>query len=103
MEINFILIFFIVGVIADITWWRINYSKYEKGLEAHEHYHIGLEIAIIASLLNIEMLVGLSFAFIIAEWFQDHPFAINSKHFKKSTAIGILLFVGLVIVSIIGN
>lgn len=114
--------------VIDILWWNIDFKKAEKGFEAHEHYHVGLELLIggvFLSLIN-EMLVyfmlGAGFAFIMAEWRQTveiretkdgkeekkdvvpgHPFAYGSTHFAKSTAIGIALtgfLVGLVVVKI---
>lgn len=81
--------FFFLGAVIDIIWWNINYSKYEKGFEFHEHYHIGLEIAILAFLFNMPYLLGLTIAFLIAEWFQDHPFAIKSNHLKESSIVGV--------------
>ena len=89
-----------IGLVMDTIWWRINYSKYEKGLEAHEHYHIGLELGIIGIILHQEIFTGLMVAFVLAEWSQDHPFALKSGHFKESTIIGIILFTILIISSL---
>ena len=108
---------FLVYVI-DILWWNIDFKKAEKGLEAHEHYHLGIELLIVAlvvsyiSELPSYFLIGCGFAFIMAEWRQTveirktvdgeeirqkvvpgHPFAYGSVHFKQSTAIGIGLTV----------
>ena len=116
---------FLVFVI-DILWWNIDFKKAEKGMEAHEHYHLGLELLIaglIVSMFNdlpSYFLVGAGFAFIMAEWRQTveikktvngeivkqkvipgHPFAYGSNHFKQSTAIGIGLTVLLSIILVL--
>lgn len=86
----FILLFFL-GLVIDKAWYHIDYDKYEKGLEVHEHYHIGLEIGIIAVIFNYYDLLGLTLAFILAEWSQTNYFAYQSNHFKQSSIIGISL------------
>jgi hypothetical protein len=91
---------FILGLILDVLWWKIDYSKYEKGLEVHEHYHIGLELGIIGVLLNQEIFIGLMMSFILAEWSQKNQFALGSNHFKGSTLIGIILSVSLCLIVI---
>jgi hypothetical protein len=89
----------LVGLIMDVVWWKINYQKYEKGLEWHEHYHVGIEIAIVAAVINSYFLGGIAFAFILAEYLQEHKFAIKSGHFKESTIFGIVLFIILILVT----
>lgn len=103
---------FILGAFVvmwlDIFWWHIDFKKLEKGLEWHEHYHVGLELLILASFIAIfnefaaSVLFGASFLFLAAEWRQaievhgdkvkaGHPFAYGSKHFTASTIVGITL------------
>jgi len=98
----------------DIFWWKIDYKKAEKGLEWHEHYHVGLELIIIGIFTSIyhdafsSFLYGAGFLFMAAEWRQaieikgkkvipGHPFAYESSHFKSSTVIGIVLTAFLII------
>ena len=127
------IVLLILGAFAvfviDILWWNIDFEKAEKGLEAHEHYHVGLELLIGGLLLSFinEMLVyimlGAGFAFIMAEWRQTveirktkdgkeekknvvpgHPFAYGSLHFKQSNTIGIVLvgfLVGLIVIKLV--
>jgi len=113
------LVFFIVGAFAsyiiDVWWWSIDYRKAERGLEFHEHYHVGLELLILSLILYHFTLsalafipVGAGFGFITAEWRQvvevagrkvqpGHPFAYGSKHFRQSTVFGFLLLVILAV------
>ena len=109
---------FIIGAFAamwvDTFWWHIDYKKAEKGFEWHEHYHIGLELSIVAIFANIydstlaAFLFGVGFLFMVAEWRQaievvgkkvipGHPFAYGSVHFKSSTIIGIVLTIMAII------
>ena len=101
-------------MIIDILWWtNTNFKKAEKGMEAHEHYHIGIEMAILGVALEYfsidfsSFLYGGGLMFIVAEWLQrfeiiskkvvpGHPFAYGSTHFKSSTAIGIILVIVLI-------
>lgn len=107
MILEIFAIGFILGLLIDVAWWNINYKKYEKGLEIHEHYHIGLEIGILGVILGAfipifsSIAMGLMLAFILAEWSQDHKFALKSGHFKQSSIIGIGLFTLLVILIIL--
>lgn len=66
-------------------------------MEAHEHYHVGLELGIIGIILTSPIFIGLMVSFILAEWSQDHKFALGSSHFKLSTIIGISLFIVVVV------
>lgn len=111
----FDMFFFILGAFVvmwvDIFWWHIDYKKVEKGLEWHEHYHVGLELIIVANVLIAvtgnfwaiySVLLGAGFLFLAAEWRQaveikgktvvaGHPFAYGSSHFKTSTIVGMVL------------
>lgn len=101
---------FILGAFVvmwlDIFWWHIDYKKAEKGLEWHEHYHVGLELTILAIFIGLfdwfaaSILFGAGFLFLAAEWRQavevtgdkvkaGHPFAYGSVHFKASTIFGV--------------
>ena len=116
---------FLVFVI-DILWWNIDFKKAEKGMEAHEHYHLGLELMIVGLIVSIfnelpsYFLIGAGFAFIMAEWRQaveikktingkvisqnvvpGHPFAYGSVHFKQSTAIGVGLTILLSVILVL--
>lgn len=108
----FDMFYFILGAFAimwlDIFWWTIDYKKAEKGLEWHEHYHVGLELFIVGIFLTSiwadlsSLLFGAGFLFMAAEWRQaieikgktvvpGHPFAYGSVHFKSSTIFGLAL------------
>ncbi len=116
IEIILFVIGSFIGFIFDTWWWTIDFKKAEKGLEAHEHYHVGMELLIIGIIVSFFsdvasfLLGGLGFAFIMAEWRQvveirktengkekkkevvpGHPFAQGSEHFLSSTIIGIIL------------
>lgn len=109
----FILGTFVV-MLVDVFWWQIDYKKAEKGMEAHEHYHVGIELAIVAMIVGVfndtaaSFLYGAGFLFLAAEWRQavevignkvkaGHPFAFGSNHFKSSSIIGaVLTFVAVV-------
>ena len=98
---------FILGAFAvmwvDVLWWTIDYKKAEKGLEWHQHYHVGLELMIIAIFVGVyndiiaSLRFGAGFLFLAAEWRQvievtgnkvraGHPFAYGSVHFKSEFA-----------------
>ena len=38
--------------IVDVWWYHIDYKKAEKGMEAHEHYHVGLELLIASCVIS---------------------------------------------------
>jgi len=105
----FILGAFVV-MLVDTFWWHIDYKKVEKGLEWHEHYHVGIELMILAVITTpfipelSSFLYGSGFLFIAAEWRQavevigpkvkaGHPFAFGSTHFTSSTIVGVILTV----------
>lgn len=112
VEIILFVIGAFIGFIFDTWWWNIDFKKAEKGFEAHEHYHVGMELLIIGIMVSFFseavsfLLGGLGFAFIMAEWRQvveirktekkrevipGHPFAYGSRHFLTSTIIGVVL------------
>ncbi len=93
---------------VDVFWWQIDYKKMEKGLEWHEHYHLGLELMIVGLFVGIlndfasSFIFGAGFLFLAAEWRQaievvrnkvepGHPFAYGSTHFVSSTIVGAIL------------
>jgi len=104
----------LVVMLIDTFWWQIDYKKAEKGMEAHEHYHVGIELIIVALFVDLfhggvaSFLYGAGFLFIAAEWRQaveilkkevkaGHPFAFGSVHFKESSIIGaILVFLSVI-------
>ena len=116
----FILGTFLI-MLVDTFWWHIDYKKAEKGLESHEHYHVGLELIMVAIIVDYfngfvsSFLYGAGFLFIAAEWRQaveimrgnvkaGHPFAYGSTHFKQSLVIGIILTVIIILeYFLIGN
>lgn len=100
-----ILILFIVGFIfglgIDLMWWHTNIKKLEKGFEALEHYHFGILSLIIGVLIANPIPLGLGLALILKESDQAHPFAYLSEHFRKSSYIGIAMFILLAAVILI--
>ncbi len=85
-----------VGIFLDFVWRNTGIHKYEKDLEALEHYHWGLILlTLVRALLSfIEIslsFMGIGVTFIVAELVQNHPFAIRSNHQLSSTIIGFLL------------
>ena len=106
--------------IVDVLWWHIDYKKAERGMEAHEHYHVGLELLIASYITSLFyepvswLLVGMGITFIAAEWRQvheikkgkvvpGHPFAYGSSHFASSTIIGVVLCAVLAAVILLIN
>jgi hypothetical protein len=100
----------LVTCVVDTFWWEIDYKKAEKGLEWHEHYHVGLELVIVGMIIALfnefaaAILYGAGLLFILAEWRQvveikgnkvipGHPFAYGSSHFKISSIVGGILVV----------
>ena len=85
-----------VGFCLDFLWRNTAISKYEKHLEALEHYHWGLILLTLVRTFLGVLEISLSFAgigatLIIAEISQNHPFAIKSNHQLSSTVIGLML------------
>lgn len=85
--------------IIDRLWFRIDYKKTERGLEALEHYHYGIALLAISfffvtpvPLLSFALL-GMGISFIYHESKQENFFAHKSTHFKESTLIGITLLI----------
>lgn len=107
------IVLFVLGAFASFvvdTWWWLKptLQKAEKGLEFHEHYHVGLELIILGLALSYVdtvatyIVIGAGFGFIMAEWRQivepkngkvllGHPFAYGSTHFTSSTVLGVIL------------
>lgn len=101
------------ALVADTAWWRGGIRKYERRhplLIAHEHYHFGLELWIMAAVSAAWggpagltwAIVGAGLGFILSEWAQHvevaeegvrpgRPWAWRSGHFRASTAIGLAL------------
>jgi len=110
MEFMLLFVGLFIAFIIDILWWtQKSFQKAEKGFEAHEHYHIGIELVILYiivshftdSVFNV-ILIGAAIGFVLAEWSQSkeikgvrvvpgHPFALGSSHFKSSSIIAIIL------------
>lgn len=87
-----------LGVVSDFLWRKTGISKYERRLEAFEHYHWGMALLIfIKTLPRFDMaffiLIGISTALILAEMTQKHPFAFKSSHRLSSTTIGAALLI----------
>jgi len=117
MEFLLLFVGLFIAFIIDILWWtQKSFQKAEKGFEAHEHYHIGLELVILYiiishfsdSIFNV-ITIGAAIGFVLAEWSQSkeikgvkvvpgHPFALGSSHFKSSTIITIGLSVTAVFI-----
>jgi len=94
------------ALIVDIIWWvKPSLSKSDK-FQAHEHYHVGLELVILFLIVDYLtqnsaslVILGASIGFLLGEWDQlkeiknkkvvpGHPFAYGSTHFKASSLIG---------------
>ncbi len=116
LELVIVILGLFAALILDIWWWnQTRFKKADKKFEAHEHYHISLELLIIAILANYFInpllayfVIGASIGFFLGEWDQlkeiknkkvipGHPFAYGSSHFKESTIIGIVLIVIVVV------
>lgn len=109
--IDLILLFFglFVGLVIDIIWWvKPSLSKLDK-FQAHEHYHVALELLILFVIISYFtnspvslFILGAAVGFLLGEWDQlkeiknkkvipGHPFAYGSTHFKSSCVIGGIL------------
>jgi len=85
-----------IGFGLDFLWSHTAISKYEKHLEALEHYHWGLILLTLVrtSFGSIEIslpFAGIGVTLIITEARQNHPFAFRSTHQIPSTVIGLVL------------
>lgn len=87
IDILYLIIGIMIGLIIDTIWFNINYSKYERGFEVFEHYHAGILLIPLGLFIN-PIFYGLGIGLFIAEWTQENKFAINSTHFKESCLIG---------------
>lgn len=97
----------LAGLILDFLWWRLGGNKYEKRLEVFEHYHWGmLSLIVLKMLLRFHnaflFFAGTGICLIVAEFTQDHPFALRSNHQIASTIIGIAFVVVMVLTWVIG-
>jgi hypothetical protein len=106
LEPGFLLMGLCIGVLAglilDFLWWRLGVNKYEKRLEVFEHYHWGmLSLTILKMLLRFHnvflLFAGTGICLIVAEFTQEHPFALRSNHQMASTIIGIAFVVAMVL------
>ena len=94
MEILAFMLGALFTCLVDTFWWQIDYKKAEKGLEWHEHYHVGIELVIVGMIIMLfnefaaYFLFGAGLLFILAEWRQaveikntkvipGHPFAFG--------------------------
>ncbi len=117
MDGIYVIIMLVLGGLAsfliDLIWFgRIKAAREVENknyfLKIHEHYHVGLELIIVAMVtypvigLYASALVGAGFGFIMAEWRQvheirhnrvvkGHPFAHESGHFRDSSILGACL------------
>jgi len=91
-----------LGAALDYPWRKTGISKYERGLEALEHYHWGLVSLIVAKLFDFGAIyAGAGLYLILVELTQKHPFAIKSDHDLPSTIIGLILVTILIFTFII--
>jgi len=94
---------FIFVTMIDRIWFKIDYKKAEKGLEILEHYHWGILLLAIApffinySLVTSFGLLGMGTAFIYHEAKQKNFFSYDSKHFRLSALIGIVIAIFAII------
>ena len=71
MDINLLFVFgLFTSLLIDSAWWKIDFKKAEKGFEAHEHYHIGLELLLLYVFIPNEFILGMGLGFIMGEWAQ---------------------------------
>lgn len=90
-----------LGALLDVFWFNINYSKYEKGFEVFEHYHVGILLGMIGVIFSQPFFLGLFIILFVKESDQTHPFALGSDHFRNSTIIGLVTFICLLCVYIV--
>lgn len=120
--IDLVFVFFglFAALVVDILWWvKPTLSKSDK-FQAHEHYHVGLELVILFVIISYFtdspvslFILGAAVGFLLGEWDQlkeiknkkvipGHPFAYGSTHFKASSLIGgILTAVALILAFVV--
>ena len=120
--IDLVFVFFglFAALVVDIVWWvKPSLSKSDK-FQAHEHYHVSLELVILFVIISYFtdspvslFILGAAVGFLLGEWDQlkeiknkkvipGHPFAYGSTHFKASSLIGgILTAVALILVFVV--
>jgi hypothetical protein len=85
----------LVGVLLDFLWRRLELSKYERRLEALEHYHWGFLLLALSRVWRFSefslLSIGVGFTFVVSEVMQNHRFAFKSDHQRTSTIIGVIL------------
>ncbi len=92
-----------VGAAIDHLWTKTSINKYERRLEALEHYHWGLVVLMLTKMVQTFgklafSSAGLASIFILLEVVQEHPFAFQSDHQVSSTVVGILLLTVLLFI-----
>lgn len=106
LDLLFVFFGLFAALIVDIIWWvKPTLSKSDK-LQAHEHYHVALELVILFIIVDYLtqnsislVILGAAIGFLLGEWDQlkeiknkkvvpGHPFAYGSTHFKASSLIG---------------
>ena len=91
-----------LGAALDYPWRKTGVNKYERGVEALEHYHWGLVFLIVAKLFDFGAIyAGVGLYLILVELTQKHPFAIKSDHDLPSTMFGLILVIILIFAFII--
>lgn len=97
----------VVGILIDVTWFSLPYKKIELGFEVLEHYHFGIIFGMFTVISGEWMLApifaGIMTMLFIGEWSQNHKFARGSNHYKTSSIIGIILFIGLLFITFGGS
>lgn len=93
----------ILGLVMDVTWWRIPYQKVEAGFEVLEHYHFAIILGMFTVISGSPIFAGMMVALFLGEWTQDHKFAMGSSHFRNSTIIGGILFAMLLAIEFGGS
>ncbi|MCW3982099.1 MAG: hypothetical protein NWE81_03180 [Candidatus Bathyarchaeota archaeon] len=85
----------LVGLLLDYLWRKLELSKYERRLEALEHYHWGfllLALGRVGRFSEFSLLsIGVGFTLVVSEMMQSHRFAFKSNHQLASSAIGVIL------------
>ena len=95
---------FFIGAILNTVWYDLHLDKKDMRVQSWEHYHHAIILAYASKWIPqpYNMIpIGIALALTVDEaYHQKHPFAVGSKHFKKSLLITILIITILTVVEI---
>ena len=93
---------FLIGTILNIIWYDLHFDKKDMRVQSWEHYHHAIILGYVSKWIPqpYDMIpTGIALALLTDEaYHQKHPFAVGSKHFKKSLLITILIITFLIVV-----